>query len=76
MLSTENSAIHLLQDSPNYGPDDLEKMRRAYRRVCEEYPSGTQSAHTQYGLAKSILEHYRPGISENELIACALGRAH
>ena len=76
MLSTENSAIHLLQDSPNYSPEDLETMRRAYRRVCDEYPSGTQSAQTQYGLAKAILEHYRPGISENELIASALGKTH
>ena len=43
MLTIANCAVLLTQESPNYGPDDLETMRRAFRRACDENPfaSGT-----------------------------------
>ena len=72
MLTTASSAVFLTQESPNYGPEDLESMRRAYRRACDENPFATGTAEQRCTLAKAILNRYRPGLSETELVAVAL----
>jgi hypothetical protein len=76
MLTTANSAIFLAQDSPSYGPEDLECMRHAYRRACEENPLATKTEAQCYSLAKAIVKRYQHGISETELIAAALRKMH
>ena len=72
MLTIANSAVLLSQESPNYSPEDLESMRHAYRRACDENPFATGTAEQRYTLAKAILNRYQPGLSETELIAVAL----
>ena len=65
-----------LPESFNYGPDDLESMRQAFRRACDENPAVAKSEAKRYSLAKAIVNRYRQGISETELIAIALRKAH
>ena len=72
MLTIANCAVLLTQESPNYGPEDLETMRRAFRRACDENPFATGTVEQRYTMAKAILKRYQPGLSENELIAVAL----
>ena len=73
MLTASTSS---LPPSFNYGPDDLELMRRAFRRACEEHPEITKTAAQQYSLAKAIVNRFQHGIDETQLIAAALRRAH
>ena len=72
MLTIENCAIFLTQESPNYGPEDLATMRRVFRRACDENPFATGTIEQRYTLAKAILKRYQPGLSETELISVAL----
>lgn len=71
MLTTENCAILLTQESPNYGPEDLATMRRAFRRACDENPFAAGTNEQRYTMAKAILKRYQPGLSETELISVA-----
>lgn len=72
MLTTANSVVFLAQESPNYGLEDLETMRRVFRRACDENPFATGTVEQRYTMAKAILNCYQPGLSETELIAVAL----
>ena len=72
MLTTVNCAVFLSQESPNYGPEDLETMRRAFRRACDENPFATGTVEQRCTMAKAILNRYQPGLSETELIAVTL----
>lgn len=65
-----------LPESFNYGPEDLEAMRHAFRRACDENPNITQTATQQYNLAKAIVNRFQHGIDETLLIALALRKAH
>lgn len=73
MLTASTSA---LPESYNYSPDDLESMRHAFRRACDENPTVVQSDQQRYNLAKAIVNRFQRGISETELIAIALRKAH
>ncbi len=73
MLTASTSS---LPQSFNYGPDDLESMRRAFRRACDENPDVTKTAAQQYSLAKAIVNRFQHGIDETQLIAIALRKAH
>lgn len=73
MLTASSSS---LPQSFNYGPDDLESMRRAFRRACDENPDVTKTAAQQYSLAKAIVNRFQHGIDETQLIAIALRKAH
>ena len=73
MLTASTSS---LPQSFNYGPDDLESMRRAFRRACDENPDITRTAAQQYTLAKAIVNRYQHGMEETQLIATALRKAH
>lgn len=73
MLSASSST---LPESLNYGPEDLEAMRHAFRRACEENPLATTTEAQCYSLAKAIFNRYQRGIGETELIALALRKAH
>lgn len=73
-MLTANTSV--LSDSLNYGPEDLESMRHAFRRACEENPLETKTEAQCYSLAKAIVNRYQHGISETELIALALRKAH
>jgi len=65
-----------LPESFNYGPDDLEAMRHAFRRACDENPNITRTAAQQYNLAKAIVNRFQHGIDETQLIAIALRKGH
>ena len=73
MLTASTSA---LPESFNYGPEDLESMRHAFRRACDENPAVAHSEAQRYSLAKAIVNRFQRGISETELIAIALRKAH
>ena len=73
MLTASTSS---LPESFNYGPEDLESMRHAFRRACDENPNITKSAAQQYSLAKAIVNRFQRGIDETQLIAIALRKAH
>ena len=73
MLTASTS---ILPESFNYGPEDLEAMRHAFRRACEEHPLATKTDAQCYSLAKAIVNRYQHGINEAELIALALRKAH
>jgi hypothetical protein len=60
----------------NYSPEDLESMRHAFRRACEENPTVIKTAAQQYSLAKAIVNRFQRGIDETQLIAIALRKAH
>ena len=75
-MHTTASASSLPQDSYNYSPEELESMRRAFRRACDENPCVTNTAEQRYGLAQAIVNRFKPNLSETELIAVALGQAH
>jgi len=69
-------ASSLPQDSYNYSPEELESMRHAFRRACDENPGITITAEQRYGLAQAIVNRFQRNLSETELIAIALGQAH
>lgn len=64
-----------LPESFNYGPEDLEAMRHAFRRACDENPKVTNTAVQQYNLAKAIVNRFQRGMDETQLIAVALRKA-
>ena len=73
MLTASTSS---LPESFNYGPEDLESMRHAFRRACDENPNITKTAAQQYSLAKAIVNRFQRGIDETQLIAIAFRKAH
>jgi uncharacterized membrane protein len=64
-----------LPESYNYGPEDLESMRHAFRRACDENPEITKTAVQQYSLAKAIVNRFQRGVDEAQLVAIALRKA-
>jgi hypothetical protein len=74
MLTASTSVLP--HDSFNYSAEDLEVMRHAFRRACDENPLSTKTEAQCYNLAKAIVNRYQHGISETELIAIALRKAH
>ena len=75
-MHTTASASSPPQDSYNYSSEELESMRHAFRRACDENPSITFTAEQRYSLAQAIVNRFEPNLSETELIAVALGLAH
>ena len=74
MLTASTSVLPY--DSFDYNDDDLEVMRHAFRRACDENPSSITTESQFYTLAKAIVNRYQHGMSETELIAIALRKAH
>ena len=72
MLTASTSSF---PESFNYGPEDLEAMRRAFGRACEENPIIARTA-VRDRLTKAIVNRFQHGIDETQLIAIALRRAH
>lgn len=72
MLTASTSS---LPESFNYGPEDLESMRHAFRRACDENPEITKTAVQQYNLANAIVNRFQRGIDEAQLVAIALRKA-
>jgi hypothetical protein len=66
----------LPQDSFNYSSDDLECMRHAFRRACDENPFVTETAEQRYILVQAIMNRFQRGLNETELIAEALRKEH
>ena len=54
------STLGLPQKSINYRPEDLEIMRHAFRRACEENPLATKTEAQCYSLAKAIVNRFQP----------------
>jgi hypothetical protein len=74
MLTASTSILP--QDSFDYTSDDLEFMRHAFRRACDENPFVTETPEQRYILAQAIVNRFHRGLKETELIAEALRKAH
>lgn len=74
MLTASTSILP--QDSFDYNSDDLESMRHAFRRACDENPFVAETAEQRYILAQAIVNRFQRGLNETELIAEALRKAH
>ena len=72
MLATSNPTLILSSESHNYSPEDLEALRRAFRRACEENPSIAATDQQRYELAKAVLKNYQRHHTQPELVAAAL----
>ena len=70
------SASALPPESFNYTPEDVESMRHAFRRACEENPVIGRTAVQRDRLAKAIVNRFQRGIDETKLITIALRKAH
>lgn len=75
MHTTASSSV-LPQDSFNYSADELEAMRLAFRRACDENPFIAATAERRYVLAQAIVNRFEPNLSETDVIAVALRQAH
>lgn len=51
-----------------YDKEDVESMRHAFRRACEENPIFTNTTTQRLALAKAILKRFQPGADETQLI--------
>ena len=76
MLTTTVPSFLFPQISRNFGPEDLEFMRRAFRRACDEHPEETETEKQREMFAKAIFSRYQRGLSERELVTVALEMAH
>lgn len=74
MLTASTSILP--EDSFDYSSDDLESMRLAFRRACDENPFATETAEQRYILAQAIVNRFQRGLNETELIAEALRKSH
>ena len=76
MLTRAKPSSSFTVESRNYSPEDLEFMRRAFRRACDEQPEETETEKQRDTLAKVIFSRYERGLSERDLVAVALGTLH
>ena len=76
MLARANPSFFLSVESRNYSPEDLEFMRRAFRRACDEHPEQTETEEQRDMLAKVIFSRYQRGLSERDLVTVALWSLH
>ena len=76
MQTTPNPSFFFPQKSRNFNPEDLDFMRRAFRRACDEYPEDTETEAQRDTLAKAIFSRYLRGFSERDLVILALTTAH
>jgi hypothetical protein len=66
----------LLQESRNFSSEDLEFMRRAFQRACDENPEITETEEKRDMLAKAIFGRYQRGLNERDLVTMAFWAVH
>ena len=76
MLTTANPSVFFTVESRNYSPEDLEFMRRTFRRACDEYPEETETEKQRDMLARAIFSRYQRGLNERDLVAMAYWILH
>ncbi len=76
MLTAGNPSFLFPVESRNYNPEDLEFMRRTFRRACDEYPEETETQEQRHLLAKAIFSRYLRGLSERDLLMVAFRTLH
>ena len=76
MLTTANPSFLFPIEPRNYDPEDLEFMRRTFRRACDEYPEETKTEAQRESLAKAIFSRYLRGLSERDLLMVAFRTLH
>ena len=76
MLTTANPSFLFPVASRNYNPEDLQFMRRTFRRACDEYPEETETQEQRHMLAKAIFSRYMRGLSERDLLTVAFRTLH
>ena len=76
MLTTAIPSVFFPEDAQHYTPEDLEFMRRAFRRACDEHPVETATEVQRDTLAKAIFSRYLRGLSERDLVTAALWTLH
>ena len=57
--------------SPNYGPEDIAKMRQAFSTTYAERYQSLQTEQQRLALAKAIVMNYNPLQTEGQLISVA-----
>ena len=72
MLATSNPTFNLSSESHHYSPEDLDALRRAFRRACEENPSLAATDQQRYVLARAVLKNYQRHHTEADRVAAAL----
>ena len=63
-------------ESRNVSLKDLELMRRAFRRACDEYPEETETETQRELLAIAIFSRFQRGLNERDLLAVAFRPLH
>jgi hypothetical protein len=76
MLITANPSFFFPVESRNFNPEDLQFMRRTFRRGCDEYPEETETEEQRNLLARAIFSRYLRGLSERDLLAVAFRTLH
>lgn len=76
MLTIANPTFFFTVESRNYSSEDLEFMRRAFRRACDEHPDETETEEQRDILAKAIFSRYQRGLNERDLVIVALRTLH
>lgn len=76
MLATFYPSFFGPVETPTYSAKDLERMRRVFRRLCDEYPEKTRSVEQRDMLASAIMSRYHPSLSERDLVRVALTTSH
>ena len=76
MLTTTNPSVFFAEESRNYSPQDLEFMRRTFKRACDEYPEETETEEQRDMLARAIFSRYQHGLSERDLVTMAFWILH
>jgi hypothetical protein len=59
MLAKSKPTFNLSSESHHYSPEDLDALRRVFRRACEENPLLSATDQERYVLAKAVLKYYQ-----------------
>ncbi len=75
MLAKKDSTFLVPPKSNYFHPEDLASMQQAFNTACRERPLAASTKAQRLTLAKAIVATYKPGLSEDDLVAAALNLA-
>jgi hypothetical protein len=75
MLAKKDSTFLVPPESNYFHPEDLACMRQAFNTACRERPLAASTEDQRLDLAKAIVVSYKPGLSEDDLVAAVLNLA-
>ena len=74
--SSDIASLYKLTQPQKYDPEDLEKMHRAFTRLCGENPSLARTPDQRTLLAKCVIESYQHHLTQAQLMELALHSAN